>query len=635
MRTIPELFEEGVKKFGNNPFLWEKKTDAFVSSSYAQVKDEVYQIAAGLAIIGLNKGERIALISEARNYWVTGELGILYQAAINVPLSIKLEAADLEFRINHSQCKMVMVSASQLKKLKEIKHKLVSVEKYILFDEQGTYDADEISIHELMKLGRNYLKDHLDDFGYRWRNKVKENTEANICYTSGTTADPKGIILTHLNYVANVEQAESLMTIPPHYRTLILLALDHSFAHTAGIFTFMKMGASLGFVQVGKTANETLKNIPINIKEFKPHLMMSVPAVAKNFKKNIEKGIRDKGPKVEKLFNKALKLAYEYNGTGWDKGKGMKILKKPVLWLYDKILFSKIRESFGGNLEFFIGGGALLDIEIQRFFYALGMPMFQGYGLSEAAPVISSNAKHKHKMGSSGFLAQNLELKICDDDGVELPNEAHGEIVVKGENIMKGYWQNESATAEALKDGWLHTGDMGYMDKDGFLYVLGRFKSLLIGHDGEKYSPEGIEETLPEHSSIIEQCLLHNNQDAYTVGLIFPNTEGIKREIKNKGLDLKSEQAITMCIQLLQEEINKYKKGMQYEGLFPERWLPSTFAILPEGFTEQNGMLNSMFKTVRKNIDARYPEKFEMLYTSEGKNPDNPINRAVMEKLLS
>jgi long-chain acyl-CoA synthetase len=635
MRTIPELFEQGVEKFANRPFLWEKRNNSFESTSYKNVREEIYKISAGLSQIGVSKGDRVALISEARNYWVTGELGLLYQGAVNVPLSIKLEPADLEFRINHAQCKMLMVSASQLRKIKEIKDKLTTVETYILFDEQEQYEENEICISEVIAKGEEYLKEKRADFIEAWQVRIQEDTDANICYTSGTTADPKGIVLTHLNYVANVKQAESLMIIPPHYKTLILLALDHSFAHTAGIFTFMKMGASLGFVQVGKTASETIKNIPINIKEFKPHLMMSVPAVAKNFKKNIEKGIRDKGPKVEKLFNKAMKTAYDYNGIGWDKGKGFKIFKKPMLWFYDKILFSKIREGFGGNLEFFIGGGALLDIEIQRFFYAIGMPMYQGYGLSEAAPVISSNSPISHKMGSSGYLAKDLELKICNDKGVELPTGEKGEIVVKGENVMKGYWRNESATSETLKNGWLHTGDMGFMDADGFLFVMGRFKSLLIGSDGEKYSPEGIEETLPEHSAILEQCMLHNNQDAYTTGFFYPNTEGLKRVLKKKGIALSDEKAIDTALELIQLEINEYKKGGMYEGMFPERWLPSTYAVLPEGFTEPNGMLNSMFKMVRNKINEAYPEKFEFLYMAEGKNPNNKMNREVLKKLLS
>ena len=187
-----------------------------------------------------------------------------------------------------------------------------------------------------------------------------------------------------------------------------------------------------------------------------------------------------------------------------------------------KLIFSKVRENFGGKLEFFIGGGALLDIELQRFFYAIGIPMFQGYGLTEAAPVISSNVPQKHKLGSSGTIVPNLLLKICNEKGEELPAGEKGEIVIKGENVMMGYWKNERATSDAIKEGWLFTGDLGYLDKDGFLFVLGRNKSLLIGSDGEKYSPEAIEEAITEHSKFIDQIMLYNNQSPYTIALLVP-----------------------------------------------------------------------------------------------------------------
>ena len=194
----------------------------------------------------------------------------------------------------------------------------------------------------------------------------------------------------------------------------------------------MKNGASMASVQTGKTAMENLKNIPVNIKESRPTFLLSVPTLAKNFRKNIENGIKQKGPIIEKLFKKALELAYDYNGNGWNRGKGLRKLKKPLTMLFDKILFGKIRENFGGRLEFFIGGGALLDIELQRFFYAIGIPMFQGYGLSESSPVISANVPQKHKLGSSGSIVPNLEVKICDEKGNALATGQHGEIVVKG-----------------------------------------------------------------------------------------------------------------------------------------------------------------------------------------------------------
>jgi long-chain acyl-CoA synthetase len=383
---------------------------------------------------------------------------------------------------------------------------------------------------------------------------------------------------------------------------------------------------------MGDTPMQTLKNIPINIKEVKPNLLLSVPALAKNFKKNIEKGIADKGKITEGLFNFALNMAYKYNKEGYNRGQGLNALRAPMVKLFDKILFSKVREVFGGELKFFVGGGALLDIELQRFYYAIGIPMMQGYGLSEATPVISSNSLVNHKLGSSGYLVKPLDLKICDDDGNELPHGQKGEIVIQGENVMKGYWRNEVATTETIKNGWLHTGDMGYMDKDGFLYVLGRFKSLLISSDGEKYSPESIEEMLVSKSPFIDQVMLHNNQDPYTIGLIVSNNEAIKKYLSEKGLDLNSNEGKVEALRLIQQEINQFKKGGKFAGEFPERWLPAAVGIVEEPFTEKNKMINSTLKMVRGKITENYREKIDFLYTPEAKDITNEINRSALAK---
>ena len=632
-RTLPNLFEESVKRFATNILMWENRGDGFIGTTYSEMKILVHKFAAGLMKYGIKKGDRIALISEGRNYWVVGELGVLFAGAINVPISTKVdELSDLKFRLAHSGCRMVIVSQNHAAKIRKIKNDLPDLEKIILLDKQETKDEDEIFIEELFMMGEEFLNSAKKEFESRW-NSITENDYANICYTSGTTADPKGIILTHRNYTANVEQSSKLLPIPEWYVSLLMLPWDHAFAHTAGIYTLMKNGASMASVQQGKTPLDTLKNVPKNIKEIKPTFLLSVPALAKNFRKNIEKGITEKGKTVESLFNKALNVSYSYNGNGWNKGKGKKIFLKPLCLLYDKILFSKIRESFGGRLEFFIGGGALLDIELQYFFYALGIPMLQGYGLTEAAPVISANVPKKHKLGSSGAIVADLKVKICDADGKELSVGEKGEIVVKGENVMVGYWKNDQATKETIKDGWLFTGDLGYMDKDGFLYVLGRFKSLLISGDGEKYSPEGIEEALTETSVYIDQVMLYNNQSPYTTALVVPNKESVMKWLKENNLSHTTEAGQKGVLKLLESEIAKFKAGGVYENQFPERWIPSGVAVLGEAFTEQNKFMNSTLKIVRGKITEFYQNRIEYLYSQEGKDICNHQNMTIISRL--
>ncbi len=632
MKTIIELFEASVKKFPNNNYLWEKHNGKYEGTTFSQTRELVLKFGAGLVSLGLQRGDRVGLISEGRNAWIISELGILYAGGINVPLSVKLESGnDLKFRLSHSGSKMVIVSRGQASKIEEITNQLPELEKVIYLDGKENPGAKDISYEQVLALGDEYLKEKAEKFEALYKSVLPDDV-ANISYTSGTTADPKGIMLTQLNYAANVAQSATVLHIGEDWKTLAFLPWDHSFAHTACLYCFMYYGAGVASLEIGKTPMETLKNIPKNIKEIQPSILMSVPAVAKNFRKGIESNIRTKGPIAEKMFNHALKIAYKYNGNGWDRGKGLTFLYKPLLAFYDKILFSKIREGFGGKLELFIGGGALLDTELQRFFFAIGMPMCQGYGLSEAAPVISSNVLNAVKFGSSGRLVKYLDLKICDADGNELPLGEKGEIVVKGDNVMKGYWNNPKATAETVKNGWLYTGDMGFMDKDGFLHVLGRFKSLLIGSDGEKYSPEGIEESIVDQSVFFDQCMLYNNQNAYTSGMIVPNIATLNREVEKRGLKAGTDEALIECLKIIQEEVDAYKTGGKFAESFPERWLPATIAVLPEAFTEQNHLLNSTMKMVRGKITEYFTKELEFLYTPEAKNIVNQKNIEAIKK---
>jgi len=634
MKTLIELLETSAGRFANNPYILEKRTDRYQALTYKETREQVFKVAAGLIAMGLKKGERVALISESRTDWVISELGILHTGAINVPLSIMLkEGADLKFRLDHSDAKWVIVSANNADKIYLNRKDLPKLEKVILLDPKESYDKDEIFMGEVKKLGEEYLKTNYEKF-IETINSVGPDDYANISYTSGTTADPKGIILTHRNYTANIEQTLTLMVVPDWWSTLLILPWDHSFAHTVGIYIMMATGSSIAAVQSGKSYLDSLKNIPANIREVRPVFLLSAPALVKNLRKGIEKGIRDKGPIIEKLFTSALKVAYRYNGIGSDRGKGSRILLKPLYKLYDVILFSKIRAGFGGRLKFFFGGAALLDIELQRFFYAIGIPIFQGYGLSEASPVISGNTELRHKLGSSGIIVGNLELKICDEDGKELPVGTKGELVVRGENVMKGYWKNEKATAEAIRDGWLHTGDMGYVDSDGFLYVLGRFKSLLIADDGEKYSPEGIEETITDRSQYIDQLMLYNNQSKYTSALLVPNREALLRWAKNNNISLTDTNGPEAILLEIESVISQYRQGSIYGDLFPSRWLPAAIAILDEPFTVDNTLLNSTGKMVRAKVVDRYKDKIDYLYTAEAKNIVNPKNLEAIKRVI-
>ena len=634
-RTIIDLFEESVAKYATKEFLLEKHNGKFEPTTYEATKREVLKVGAGLVALGIKPESRVSILAEGCNNWIISELGLLYAGAISVPLSIKLEEAnDLLFRLRHADVELIFVSQHQLPKIRRITDELPLLKHIVVWGSvEGELREGELTLESLKLLGEEYLKEHEAEF-LAIGKALKNDDIATITYTSGTTADPKGVVLTHRNYTANVEQARSVVNIPSEWRTLIILPLDHCFAHVVGFYIMIACGASVATTEVGRTPMETLKNIPINIKEVRPHFLLSVPALAKNFRKSIETSIRKKGKTTERLFNLALKTSYAYQADGYTKGRGWRCLLKPAVVLFDKILYSKVREAFGGELQFFVGGGALLDSELQRFFYAIGIPMFQGYGLSEATPVISTNAptKRNHRFGSSGRLVKPLDIKILDEEGRELKRGVKGEIVIKGENVMAGYWKNPESTADTVRDGWLHTGDMGYMGEDDFLYVLGRFKSLLISSDGEKYSPEGMEEAMVDKSPIIDQIMIYNNQNPYTIALVVASKENLNRMLNERGLE--GEERYREAAKMVGAELAKYRTGGAYANEFPDRWVPAVIALADEPFTEQNGLVNSTMKVVRNKVEKYFEEAIAHAYTAEGKAVDNERNIEAMRKLL-
>ena len=633
-KTIIDLFEHSVERYGAKTFLLEKHRGTFEPTTYAQTRELALETGAGLAALGIRPKQTVSILSEGCNDWIVSELGLLYAGAVSVPLSIKLEESnDLLFRLRHAEVRAIFVSKYQLPKIRRIREQLPDLEHVIVFGHIAL-EAGETALGTLRRLGREHLAAHREAFLSIGR-AIRNDDYATITYTSGTTADPKGVVLTHRNYTANVEQSLSRIDIPSWYRTLIILPLDHCFAHVVGFYIMIACGATVATVQVGATPMETLKNIPLNIREVRPHFLLSVPALAKNFRKHIESSIRAKGPAAERLFRLALRTAYAYNQDGYGKGRGWRFVLKPAVALFDLLLFRKVRQAFGGEMKFFVGGGALLDAELQRFFYAVGIPMFQGYGLSEATPVISTNSPKRrwHRFGSSGKILVPLDLKILDDAGREVPRGTKGEIVIRGENVMAGYWKNPEATADTVRDGWLHTGDMGYVSQDEFLYVLGRFKSLLIASDGEKYSPEGMEEAIVDQSAFIDQILIYNNQSPFTGAVVVPNRDALRRELTARGIP--EEARAAAAAEIIGEAVDAYRAGGRHAGEFPERWLPAGLAIVDEPFTEQNGLVNSTMKIVRNKVETHFRERIDYLYTPEGKRLCNPKNLASLKKLLA
>ena len=619
--TIIDFVNEYVDKYKDETYLREKVNGVWTETSFNKTREEARLLAAGFMALGLKKGDKVSLLAEARPMWVITEFGILFAGGVDVPLSYKLESDyDLTFRINHSDSRFIVASEMEIEKVRRVIDKCPEIEKVIVMDDIPLKEG-EIYLSDIRKMGEEFIKEHPGALEERMAS-VGPDDYANISYTSGTTADPKGILLTHRNYTANVAQGASVINIDHGDIMLIILPMDHCFAHVAGLYTMMSYGGSIATVP-GKTPQAQLRNILPTMKEVKPQVMLTVPAISRSFKKAIENGVKAKGKTTEKLYNIALKNAKAYYKDYYNQG-GWQFWRKPFVKLFDKLVFSKIRETFGGKMKFCVGGGALLDIELQRYFCAIGMPTFQGYGLSEATPIICSNAPGYARFGSSGRIVSPMECTIRDDENRILPNGQTGEIVIKGENVMAGYWKNPEATAETIVDGWLHTGDRGYICKEDprYLYVTGRFKSLLISSDGEKYSPEGYEDNLAVVSKYIDNVILHNNQCPYTIVLVVPNKEALKADAPG---DKEAQ------LRLIQADVDSYRKGGSRAGQFPEKWLPTAIVVCEEPFTEKNGLVNSTGKVVRGKVEKHFAKRIEYAYAPEGKKLINPQNLAALD----
>jgi len=635
-KTIIEMLEEAAVKFKGRSYLCNKSDSGWDSISFDQAEEMSRIQAAALLNRGFKKEDKAVIMAEGRSEWVLTELALFRTGSVSVPLSLKLMTEEIPFRVNHSEARALFFSRITWEKISQILDKMEGNPLLICLDNDkklldsiaettGRQRGKEVlSWQELMDEGKEQLTIQEKELDKR-RKEMQPGDVVNVCYTSGTTGNPKGIMLTHGNYYANIMGAVNTVYIPENWRTLVILPIDHSFAHTVALYIALERAISLYFVDARKGAASILRNIPINLKEVNPHFLLTVPALTGNFMKKMKQGVEAKGGFIARLFRKGLAGGIEIHGDGFHKGPFSARLRHGFRYGLCKLLiFPALRKVFGKNIQFCIGGGALLDLKQQQFFNAIGLPVYQGYGLTEAAPIISANGPKLYKFGSSGAVLSNIELKIMKDKEVEAAPGEKGQIVIRGGNVMKGYLKNPEATAEALVEGWLFTGDLGYMDEDGFLIVVGREKALLISGDGEKYSPEEIEEAIVNCSDLIDQAMIWCDHKVYTSALLVLDPQEAE---KLKGLSEEEQ------ISRIQEELNRYRQDPSFKGKFPAQWLPNTFQVLTEPFTEQNKMINSTMKMVRFKISEVYQDRIDYMYSDAGKDPQNPLNGQALKEL--
>lgn len=644
-RTVFRMLDEAAVDWANDPYALRKTDQGYLPTTFAQAREKARGFGAWILSRGYAKGDRFAVLGEGSPEWICGEFGLMCGGLISVPLSIKLLSEEIPFRLEHSEAKGILTTHNQFEKVMGALKRLPSGDLILVYLDEDiqwakeTAEKQEFSPDRIFRFsdcvgeGLALIADKASGAAAsldRIAQSAQEDDVVTISYTSGTTGNPKGIMLTQLNYWSNCHDAVALFDDPIHFRTLLVLPVDHSFAHTVGLYTALVCGIALYFVDSRGGGIATLRNIPINLKEANPTFLFTVPSLSGNFMKKIIAGIEEKGGILEKIFKAGIGAGIRWNGNGYQKTSFLTKAGAFLPYHLAKLLMFRkiIRMVFGESIKFCVGGGALLDVKQQEFFAALGVPVFQGYGLTEAAPIISSNTPKKHKFGSSGVIAPSVTCKIMRPDGTEAPLGVSGEITVQGENVMKGYFKNPAATAEALHDGLLWTGDLGYMDKDGFLYVVGRAKAVLIAEDGEKYSPEEIEEAIITSTDLIDQIMVWCDHKKYSCALVSLDTAKLQRYAAAKGLS--TPQAI---LDALVKEFYAFKtdpKAKKVQGA----WIPGTFQIIATPFNEKDGTVNSTMKIVRYKVAEVYRELLEYSYTPEGSTTVNPRNLETVARLF-
>ena len=553
LNSLVELYFKKCEEVDpNKPFLkWLKPGKP--TYSWGDIKERIFKLSSKIKSL-IQEGDRCLILSENRPYWLIADLAVMNAGGISVPIFTTYSSNDYEYILNDCKPSLIIVSNNdQFKKIK--KHVNLNKQKLISFEE---LDADSLLIQNILN-EENYKKEI--------NNKLKRNMPACIIYTSGTSGNPKGVILSHGGILSNCEGAvELLETLTKKKDPVFLtwLPLSHSYEHTVQFIQII-VGAKVFYA-------ESLEKLISNMSVAKPTIMTAVPRFYQNLFTKINMNFEKQKGIKRKLINQTLNL-----GKKILKNEQLGFSEKIVNFLCEKLVRKKIRCQFGGNLQAFVSGGGALDQNIGEFLNAVGLPTLQGYGLTEASPVVSCNLPDLIKVESVGPPFRTNKLKIAED----------GEILIKGENVMLGYWNLKEETEKVIKDDWLHTGDIGELDKNNYLKITDRKKDIIVNLGGDNISPSKIENILCLNENI-KQSLVYGDKKNYLVAILVT-----EKEINNEKIKLTIEN-INKSLTL----IEKIKK----------------FVLIHEEFTIENGMLTPTLKLKRKEIIKNYKQQLENLY---------------------
>ena len=588
-KTLNELFNSAVDRFGDHEFIRFKTKDGWRSLGYLDVARSVRELALGLHALGIRRGDRIAIWSENRPDWNLADLATLATGAVDVPIYSTQAPSQVEYILRDSGARVVFVSSTFLEDALATKDHLSSLEFVIAFDETT---AAAITLDGLIDKGRALSAEQPDLYETLWRGASPEDM-ATILYTSGSTGDPKGVMLTHKNLTANVLNSQRWLQLnDQHELALTYLPFTHIFERSAW-YLYANIGAVIAYA-------ESIDAVARNLLEIRPTAMTSVPRMfEKIYAKILERGLSAGFPKRQ-IFLWSLAI-----GKRWAEAKDRGERVGPLLAfqhkLADTLVFKKWREAVGGNMRLFISGGAPLAPEIAYLFYAAGLPILQGYGLTETSPSISCNTETRNRIGTVGPIIDGVSVQIASD----------GEILVKGETVMLGYYNRPVENDEAFtSDGWFRTGDIGHIDSDGFLVITDRKKDLIKTSGGKYIAPQRLE-SLIKSSRFVSQVVVVGHARKFASALIVPNIELLAGYAQIKGIEYRDQRDLISnprIIDLIERQVNKYTVELaRFEKV-------KKVALLEKELTTEAGELTPTLKPKRAVIEKKYAAVIDRLY---------------------
>ena len=602
-RTIPELFQQAVERHDNPAFMCYKAGGQFVSIPAREFQKEVELAAFGLIELGVQQGDRVALLSENRPGWAFADLATLSVGAWSVPIYTSLMPDEVEYILDDCGAVACFVStAEQLAKIEAVRARCPALKHVITLEPIESTDPSIMTARSLLERGQAFRATSPGVLEQRLAAIEPEHT-ASILYTSGTTGQPKGVMLSHNNFVSNVIDGLKSLAILTTDTHLSFLPLSHSFERTGGYYIMMYAGTTIAYA-------ESVDTVIDNMAEVKPTVMTSVPRLYEKLYAGVLQKATDAGGLKKQLVFWARRIGIKYAEK---RVAGERIPVRLALQYHiaDRLVFSKIRELVGGRLRFFVSGGAPLAPVIAKFFYAAGMPIMEGYGLTETSPVISINTFGAIRFGTVGKPIENVDVKIEPD-----PNRpgGEGEILVRGPNIMQGYYNLPEKTAEVLSpDGWFRTGDIGLIDDDGFIVITDRKKDLIKTSGGKFVAPQPLENEL-KTSRYVSQAVVVGNRRKYASVLLVPNMDSVLRYAREHDMETDDPHAVLESSEVqalfekLLEKINHDKAS--YETL-------KKFCLVPEDFTIEAGELTPTLKVKRRVIEEKYDHLIDTMYEPE------------------